>query len=66
MFITCAITRWGIATASSGDFHQMYLLAQGFNASQSSACMAEKPSSHLAKFEADVMAYCSHALHVAG
>jgi len=31
MFMTYAITRSGMATASSGVFHQMYLLASGFN-----------------------------------
>src|SRR5574337_1260131 len=35
MPITCAITRSGIATASSGVFHQTYLPANGFNASRS-------------------------------
>src|SRR5690554_5858573 len=31
--MTCAITRSGMATASSGVFHQMYLLASGFKSS---------------------------------
>ena len=33
MFITCATIRPGAASASSGVFHQMYLLARRFKSS---------------------------------